>query len=121
MRLTRRIFLLTLRVNESNVSEDSGVGCRRDVLVSNHGYDELAEDDIFINEIASGISTAVIEDDYPDYHKSPYVSGLQDDGQGQSIHVVWGIPKKASSPAVVVTAYRPDPDRWSEDFLRRKQ
>ena len=25
-----------------------------------------------------------------------------------------------ASPAVVVTAYRPDPDRWTEDLLRRK-
>jgi uncharacterized membrane protein YtjA (UPF0391 family) len=25
------------------------------------------------------------------------------------------------SPAVVVTAYRPDPDKWSTDFLRRKR
>ena len=35
---------------------------------------------------------------------------LQHDGQGQSIHVVWGIARSTTSPAVVVTAYRPDPD-----------
>jgi len=25
------------------------------------------------------------------------------------------------SPAVLITAYRPDPERWSDDFMRRKQ
>jgi len=45
---------------------------------------------------------------------------LQFDHEHQPIHVVWGIPKGHSSPAVVVTAYRPDPQRWSEDFLERR-
>ena len=36
------------------------------------------------------------------------------------IHVVWGIPKGKTEPAVLITAYRPDPDLWENDFLRRK-
>jgi hypothetical protein len=32
-----------------------------------------------------------------------------------------GIPKGSSSPAVLVTAYRPDPERWMDDFRRRKK
>jgi len=45
---------------------------------------------------------------------------LHKDIDNNPIHVVWGIPKGQSSPAVIVTAYRPDPSRWSDDFLRRK-
>jgi hypothetical protein len=45
---------------------------------------------------------------------------LQKDFNQQPIHVVWGIPKDLSSPAVVVTAYRPDPELWSEGYTRRK-
>jgi hypothetical protein len=41
-------------------------------------------------------------------------------GIDKPIHVVWGIPRDATSPAVLVTAYRPDPERWSDDFRRRK-
>jgi hypothetical protein len=93
---------------------------RKEVLVSDHGYDELAEDDILVREVLDSVSEATIVEDYPDYAKGPCVLVLQKDFQGRPIHVVWGIPKGEVSPAVLVTAYRPDPERWSDDFTRRK-
>lgn len=93
---------------------------RGEVRVSDHGYDEMSDEDILTRDVLAGVFDGVVVEDYPIYAKGPCVLVLQKDLNQRPIHVVWGIPKNLSSPAVVVTAYRPDPDLWSEDFTRRK-
>jgi Domain of unknown function (DUF4258) len=90
-----------------------------DFLVSDHGYEKLNEDGILPNDAIEGIVTAVAIEDYPDRIRGPSVLTLQHDAEGRPIHVVWAIPAGERRPAVLVTAYRPDPDVWDDDFKLR--
>lgn len=91
-----------------------------DVRISEHGYDELAEDGLTAREVLAGILDSVVVEEYPNYPKGPCVLVLQKNGSGAPIHVVWGIPKEHDRPAVPVTAYRPNPGRWDPSFTRRR-
>jgi hypothetical protein len=76
---------------------------RREVYVSDHGYDELANENILIQDILAGATDAAVIEDYPDYYKGPCVLVLQRDEHG-AVHVVWGLRKNTTSPAVLITA-----------------
>jgi hypothetical protein len=92
-----------------------------EVIISNHGYDELAEEGLMVKEIMASVMDGKVVEDYPNYLKGPCVLVLQKDREGNPIHVVWGIPKNASSPAILVTAYKPDPSIWMDDFMERRK
>jgi len=93
---------------------------KNEILISNHGYSELAEDNIFVRDVILSIHEAVVIEDYPEFGKGSCVLLLQTDREGRPIHTVRGIPLGKKSPAVLITAYKPDIEKWSEDFKRRK-
>ncbi len=90
------------------------------VKISEHGYNELVEDALSVKEIVNGVKSAFVLEEYPNYPKGPCVLLLQKDRNNKPVHVVWGIAKGFKEPVVLVTAYRPDPERWDETFKRRR-
>ncbi len=91
-----------------------------DVEVSLHGAKELTADKISVRDVLSGVQSATVVEDYPDYPKGPCVLVLQHDSARRALHVLWGLRKNTVRPAVLITAYIPDPTRWSPDYLRRR-
>lgn len=91
------------------------------VRISEHGYDELAVDGLLARELVEGVETADVIEDYPDYPKGPCVLLLQRTKDGRSVHAVWGLPAASASPAVLITAYVPDPGKWEPGLKRRRK
>lgn len=89
------------------------------VRISEHGYEELAADQIRVADILTGLNDALIVEEYPNFPKGKCILLLQYDAAGKPVHVLWGIPKGHDQPAVLVTAYRPDPTRWDPTFMYR--
>jgi hypothetical protein len=94
---------------------------RGEYRVSRHGFRELIADDILAEDVVVGVGAAVVVEDYPDSRKEPSVLVLQHDRERRPIHVMWGVPRATGTPAVLVTAYRPIPEIWSDEFLNRKK
>ena len=92
-----------------------------ELRISDHGYDELAADGLMARDVVEGIAHALVVEDYLTYPKGPCVLVLQHDTDNQPVHVLWRIPKERERPAVLVTAYRPDPELWQDGFLRRRR
>jgi hypothetical protein len=93
---------------------------RGEVISSVHGFRELAADGILLDDVTDGVKTAIVVEEYPEAFKGPSALVLQQDRTGKPLHVLWGIPKGKLGPATIITAYRPNPTRWSADFMRRR-
>jgi len=89
------------------------------VKVSDHGYDELSNVGLTVREVVDGIKAGQVVEDYPAYGKGPCVLVLQRDERGAPLHALWGIPRGQDGPAVLITAYRPDPAKWTSGFRVR--
>ena len=70
------------------------------LVISDHGYDELAADGLTVREIVAGSAESIVLEEYPDYSKGPCVLTMLKDHDGHPIHAVWGIPRGSTSPAV---------------------
>jgi hypothetical protein len=76
---------------------------------------------IALYELLQSVGHAVVVEEYPHFRKGPCVLVLQEDRKKLPVHVVWGIAQGTHTPAVLVTAYRPDPEKWEDNFTRRKR
>jgi|ERR1043165_724711 hypothetical protein len=84
---------------------------RGEVIASVHGFRELAADGILLDDVRSGVETAIVVEEYSDAFKGPSVLVLQRDRDERPLHILWGIPKSADGPATIITAYRPKASR----------
>jgi hypothetical protein len=80
----------------------------------------MGQQNIVSDDLLSSIDSALVVEYYPDYFAGRSVLVLHFDREQRPIHAVWGLEKGTRQPAVLVTAYRPDPSLWSDDFRSRR-
>ena len=92
---------------------------QRKVRVSDHGNEETQEDGMNPEFLVDGVESGILIEDYPDAFKGPSVLVLQL-YDGEPAHVVWGLARANPNIATLITAYFPDPDKWYNNFMKRK-
>jgi hypothetical protein len=90
-----------------------------EVHMSHHAMVRLDEQDIYPPEVLAGVASAVVVEDYPLHNRGACALVLQTEANGTPIHCLWGIAQSTDGPAVLITAYRPDPGQWSHDLTQR--
>ena len=93
---------------------------RRRVHVSEHAYDEAVEEELQILEVIEGTPRGEVIEDYPQDPRSPSCLVLLQASSSGALHAVWAFDP-GPGRAILVTVYRPDPARWSDDLKTRRQ
>jgi hypothetical protein len=90
------------------------------IRITDHADEEAQTDHISFEEIFFSVLQGEIIEEYPT--DKPYPSCLiyGDSFSGEPIHSVWAYNPETDW-AVLVTVYRPDPQRWKDWRTRRKR
>lgn len=90
------------------------------VVGSVHALGRIDQSGILFDDLLSSLTDAVPVEDYPDAARGPSVLALHRMPNGIRAHAVWAFAAGSDNVAVLVTAYVPEPSRWSADFMRRR-
>jgi len=88
------------------------------IRITDHADEEASNDRIVLIEAFDTISSGEIIERYPDdkpYPSCLIFSKLKDD---DPIHTVWAF-NQATQSSVLITVYRPDPEKWIDGKIRR--
>jgi hypothetical protein len=92
----------------------------RRVRITDHADEEAQADSLSFDEIYTSVIQGEIIEDYPDDYPLPSCLILGQSFAGVAIHSVWAY-NPASQWAVLITVYRPDPQRWIDGRTRRQK
>mgnify|MGYP002639403232 FL=1 len=90
------------------------------IRITDHADEESQSDQLTFDEVYLSVFNGQIIEDYPE--DKPYRSCLiyGHTFSGDPVHSVWAFNDE-NQWAVLITVYRPDPDRWINYRVRRKK
>jgi hypothetical protein len=90
------------------------------VRITDHADDEAADDGLTFDEIYCSVLHGEVIEAYSNDRPYPSCLILGRNFSGEPIHSVWAYNSE-NQWAVLITVYRPDPDRWLEWKVRVKR
>jgi hypothetical protein len=88
------------------------------VRITDHADEQAEVDDLALDAVYLSVLHGEIIEDYPDDRPYPSCLIYGRSSGGDPIHSVWAY-NEVNGWAVLVTVYRPDPERWI-DWRERK-
>lgn len=90
------------------------------VRITDHADEEATADRLTLDEIYSSVVDGEIIEAYPTDRPYPSCLVFGRTPKGDPVHSVWGYNETTDS-VVLITVYRPDPNRWIEWRIRRQE
>jgi hypothetical protein len=96
------------------------------VHVTDHADEEANNDSLSLEEIYESLGSGRVIEDYPEDRPYPsclvmgYCHQRKQERDAEPVHSVWAY-NESSGFCVLVTVYRPDSARWSDDYEKRRR
>jgi len=90
------------------------------IRITDHADEEAQADRLTFDEIVVSVFQGEIIEEYPDDKPYPSCLVYGDTFSGAPVHSVWAYNQE-NHWAVLITVYRPDPQRWMNWRVRRSR
>ena len=88
--------------------------------ITDHADEEMAADRFVLTDVLESLRAGEIIEHYPSDHPLPSCLVYGQTTNGDHVHSVWAY-NDVTTLAILVTVYRPDPERWIDWRVRREQ
>ncbi len=88
------------------------------IRVTDHADFEAFEDNLTFDEISHSVLHGEVIEDYPEDRPYPSCLIYGHTVNGEPVHSVWAYDRDLRF-AILITTYRPDPERWLNWRVRR--
>jgi len=90
------------------------------IRITDHADEETEADQLTFDEVFFSVLNGEIIEDYPNDTPYPICLIYGETFGGDPVHSVWAFNQR-NEWAVLITVYRPDPNRWINWRVRRKE
>jgi len=88
--------------------------------ITDHADEEMLADQLSLDDVFASVLRGEIIEDYPDDRPYPSCLIFGRVPGGDPVHSVWAFNEETRW-AVLITVYRPDPERWVDWRHRRRE